>query len=162
MSWAPSLMSAAPAGGSRWTISRPVSSKCWMTSSSSPIAVSLADAAQDGFTLGQALVEPVDRARRGLHGGTDAGGAGPSRGLRRRAHGLHAIEQREVELVDAGQDRLVHLHRVEESRVAALGVAQAGGHAVEALARGLDVVDRVEGASARGLVGQLVEGFLVG
>src|SRR5438093_4069677 len=161
MSWAPSLMSADPDGGSRWTISRPVSSKCWRTSSSNPMTVSLAEPAEDRFPLAQPLVEPVDRARHRGQGGVGIAGPGGAGRVGRRPHRLHRVDQGEVEVVDPPESGLVDLHGIEEAGVAALGVAEAGGDAVEALARRLDVVDGIEAPAAADPIGHVVERLLV-
>jgi hypothetical protein len=72
------------------------------------------------------------------------------RGLRRVLDRVHAPEEVEVELVDALEHVLLHLDGVEEARVSPVGIADARRDLVEALSRGLDVVDRVEGAHPAG------------
>src|SRR6266481_4885698 len=148
MSWAPSLMFVEPEGGSRWTISWPVESKYCKTSIaitppyrpptlivhrppllSSPtsgggraaprLAPRLPDPAQDRFPLAEGRVQRVQPADHFLH---RLGRVGRGR-RHRRPRVLHSLEQPE-------------------------GVAVAGHDLVEALARGLDVVDRVEGPRA--------------
>src|SRR5262245_44937606 len=160
MSWAPSLMSAEPEGGSRCTISTPDSSKCWMTSSNAMSFPFLLDAGQDRLAVGQPGVQGVDARDQGQERLLAALGRCYGRVPGRHPRRVDAVEQREVEVVDAAEDGLVHLDRVEESGVAAVGVADARHRLVETLPGGLHFVDEVEVAAPGGGRPDLVQGAL--
>src|SRR5687767_4192957 len=105
-------MSADPLGGSRWTISFPESSRCWMISRRSAIGLSLLlDAAKDGLAVVEAGVEQVDLRDHGLDGGGATLGA---RGGNRSGDGVDAFDQRDVEVVHAGQRGLIDLQDREQ------------------------------------------------
>src|SRR4051794_40086309 len=122
-------MSAEPAGGSRWTISSPESSKCWIRSNSAiwslrracAARVRLLQAGEDLLAVAEARVERVhgrgERVQRALH----VGRLGHPFGLAVDLVG--GADEGEVELVHLPEHLVVDLHRVEEAGVALVGPA---------------------------------------